>query len=390
MLGQALQYEAFREYVKSKALEAFDGDYDFLIAMVQDDETRIPELPHVRTFSDLFKREGSKNSASTLLTQLRKEYPLLQIHVPEIWTNGTTDWNTAIKLKSPVACIPIKTEMSVPAYKATTDEWVSMPTDEAPTEVTVVVSRNERMVARSSPITGLSGSRGKSLCPEPGEVFGRGRDIYYYRQDLDEYFNCLALTGGGNGGNPPGNGSKSDFCTDADRVDDNGKEVVSFHRLVDMATFRHINEWWDGRHEIVTVVTFANSEGGVTSIRKSWLGTSGDLRKCTWLHCDLKDFNGEFQELLTWDPDIYGGTMKYVWFEEDKGTPIKFKFNITPKFKIGEFFEIAASIGFEVDATNDDDRLGEHVVEYCDRTRNGGTKYKSNQSNGVYFYVKQK
>ncbi|PPK87679.1 hypothetical protein CLV84_0629 [Neolewinella xylanilytica] len=257
----------------------------------------------------------------------------------------------------------------------------------------MVVSINERIVYSKGPYQ-YDSKRGSGVIPKacPLEpVNSNGDDYYYDSRDLDNFDNCYV------GGNPPppsGGGStpkpsstsKSFPCGDSDRASNNNRDRVSFRRFKNIDRWRDANEWFDGEHEMQVSISFRNSGGGPTTLKKTWFGSSDDLRSCNWLTCDVDNFNGEFQEVITWLPDAAGNMMKYSWLEVDSGTPITLSFKLSPKVKFANIAEVQAfEVGFSITISNKSDDLGEHIVEYCNST-NPRSEY---DTGWVIFHVDQ-
>jgi len=225
------------------------------------------------------------------------------------------------------------------------------------------------------------------FCPlEP--ISNEDDEFYYDFEDVEDFDNCNAINNG-NGGNPPNppiTFRSTEFpCEDSDRAQNENMDQVSFRRFVDMDRWRDANEWLDGEHEIRVHITFRNAGGGPTTLRKSWFGRSDDLRTCTWFHCDIDHFNGEFKDVITWLPEIQGSLMNYTWEEVDGGPEITLGIKFKPTIKVFGVEVSIQEVSASIKIKNNSDRLGENLVEYC----HGTTPPTEYNSDWVFFQVRQ-
>jgi hypothetical protein len=310
--------------------------------------------------------------------------------VPELWVNSTEDWDE-LQFIPRVACLSLVNvdKENLPTFDPATQNWIEISGTEPPEEVTIVISQNERIVYSVGPYTEGSKNAGpeKYLC-QLQPVLTNGDEFFYNYQDVEDFDNCNTLNTGGSGGNPPGvitTRSVADFpCEDSDRAQNENKDQVSFRRFVDINRWRDANEWFDGEHEIRAHITFRNT-GGPTSLKKSWFGRSDDLRTCTWFHCDVDDFDGEFKDVITWLPDVQGSLMHYLWEEVDGGPEISIGIKFKPTIKILGVELSLTEVSTSIKLKNNSDELGEHLVEYCE----GTTPPSEYSSDWVFFQVRQ-
>jgi hypothetical protein len=391
--AEAMELPEVRTFVKSKVMLQFDGDFDFLLAFEKDSKISIDSRPEVSVFGELFSfpnHGGAQNKSvsNDFIDALLAEEPLIQIHIPELWEGSTADWDE-LQFIPKIACLSLVEvdKGDIPTLNPITQAWTELSGTVAPDEVTIVLSRNERIIHSVGPYVGKSGSLNKMFCPlEP--IASEDDEFYYDYEDVEDFDNCNAINNG-NGGDPPPTTvtfRSTEFpCEDSDRAQNDNRDQVSFRRFVDMDRWRDANEWFDGEHEIKVHITFRNTSGGPTTVNKSWFGRSDDLRTCTWFHCDIDHFNGEFKDIITWLPEVQGSLMNYTWEEVDDGPAINLAIKFKPTVKIFgvevSIHEVSASISIQ----NRSDRLGEHLVEYCDRTT-PPTEYSSDW---VFFQVRQ-
>ena len=398
-LADAMQYSEVRSFVKEKVMLQFDGDYDFLLAFEKDSEISIPGRDDVRVFGDLFSYKsdrgfGLKFTSSTFVNDLLEENPLIQVHVPELWEGSTINWDESTHTPQIANLQLVEVDKGdLPTYLIATEEWTTISGTEAPKEVTIVVSTNERIVYSNGPYQydskRGSGVSQKAYCPlEP--IDANGDDYYYNSQDVDDFDDCYLGDNpppGGGGSNPkPGPINKSFPCGDSDRASNDNDDRVSFRRFKNIARWRDANEWFDGEHEMQVLITFRNTSGGPTTVRKSWFGSSDDLRTCRWFSCDVDDFNGEFKDVKTWLEDVQGDVMNYTWLEVDGGNGITLSIKFAPTIKIGPVEVKLTEVSASTTISNKSDRLGEYLVEYCDST----TPRSEYDTDWIIFHVNQR
>jgi len=392
-LAEAMKHPEVRTFVKSKVMLQFDGDFDFLLAFEKNSKITIEGRPEINVFGELFSfpdggNDQNKSVSNDFIDALLDEEPLLQIHMPELWEGSTADWDE-LQFTPKVACLNLVEidKGDVPTLDPISQIWTEISGIVPPDEVIIVLSQNERTIHSVGPYIGSSGSLNKMFCPlEP--ISNEDDEFYYDFEDVEDFDNCNAINNG-NGGNPPNppiTFRSTEFpCEDSDRAQNENMDQVSFRRFVDMDRWRDANEWLDGEHEIRVHITFRNAGGGPTTLRKSWFGRSDDLRTCTWFHCDIDHFNGEFKDVITWLPEIQGSLMNYTWEEVDGGPEITLGIKFKPTIKVFGVEVSIQEVSASIKIKNNSDRLGENLVEYC----HGTTPPTEYNSDWVFFQVRQ-
>lgn len=395
-LGKAMTYPEVRSFVKEKVMLQYDKDYDFLVAFEASAKLKISSRPDVATFRDLFyfldtdQLPGQKNSQDFIDALLDAE-PLLQVHIPELWEGSTANWDELNSIPK-IACLSLVTndKGDLPTYDSNLDKWETISGTKVPEEVTVVVSRSERTLHSKGKYTSKTNkgkTANKSNClVKPIRVIED--DYYYDALDIEHYNNCNSLSDGENNGgnNPVGNTEAKSFpCSQSDRDLNSNDDQVSFRRFVDINRWRDANEWFDGEHEIRVHITFRNSGGGPTTLKKSWFASSDDLRTCRWFSCDVDNFNGAFKDVKHWLPEVQGDIMNYTWEEVDSGQEYNLGIKFKPTIKIGPVEVSLQEVSASTKISNKSDRLGEVLVEYCDET----TPPSSYDTDWIIFQVRQ-
>ena len=140
-LAKALKERGVREFLKTEALQQYDGDYDVLFALVKDKKLSTGET---------FGQALSKYTTSEVVNSWSKKVPLMTVFVPELKGFSPESWN----LDSQTPDVVIDNSH----LKDKTEKLVAFSTDlrryevsanVAPNFPVVVIKENERIVAKS-------------------------------------------------------------------------------------------------------------------------------------------------------------------------------------------------------------------------------------------------
>jgi len=140
--------------------------------------------------------------------------------------------------------------------------------------------------------------------------------------------------------------------------------------------------WFNGGLEVHVEIRFGQANGGVSKLTKVFAGARGAWRECgfLWTNCKTIWYNTN-TEIVTWDKNVYGDAMHYVWYERDGGGTRTETIKWTSKIgSIPVEFTDSRVVNIE------DDVLGESIVEYCDNTQGEGYTY---QTDALFFKVGQ-
>jgi hypothetical protein len=382
-----MKHAEVRELVKNEVNRQFDGDYNILLA----DLIRKPLTMNTgngmqtETFGSFLQgvlgeevsdvsRTNIQNSQKTLIDSITQYYPLLQIAIPELEDQDINDWDFEND-PLPIAIVTQdKSQGSVPSISVNgTIGNISITQD--PDELYLVISSNERTIA--IPTGGQSFQAnivnpGLDCTGEPYMI----DDSYEYIL-IDDHFNAqndcaiASQPGGGSGGS----------STTCDRDLNTGKDRILGLKYRDINNYRRDMDddngddaWFNGGLEVHVEIRFGQSNGSITKISKQFTGARSAWRECGlfWTNCNTIWYNTN-TEIATWNKDIYGDAMHYVWYERDGGGTRTETIKWTSK--IG---------GIPVELTDtrvvniEDDPLGESIVEYCDNTQGEGYTYVTN------------
>lgn len=373
------------DFMKKKADEKFDGDYNFLIERSKDESLgKIDDDSNKRltTFGSVVSGFAPSDKRVLLQTNdfldsLAKFHPLLQVFIPEFSEENHRIHGTDYL----VAYVPRNMENNViPAYDKS-GNYYELSSINQPEVPVIVVSENERVTVISKDFKPNS----KILtCPIIADAIYENDDYYYYNTK-DVYDSQNLCVGDGGDGNIDG----APVDPSCDRDSNNSKDKLNRLKFNSMEDFRAINEWFDGGQEIEVTITFAKANGNLTKVKKFFTGADRDFKDCGVFNCDPVWFDLGDAEILSWDETIYGSAMLYVWIEKDPGNPIEISNSFTSTFPStsgGPSTSITTSVKQTI--TDEDDELGEAIVEYCDMTTGEGYEYNATGAR-MRFNVRQ-
>ena len=248
-LAASLDDSGVVDFLRTKASEKIDGDFNFLIELNRNESIRTNSgdiNKRTRTFGSIIAGTDfiSKRAANaeSLLDSIARIHPLLQVYMPEL--SSEIDFSTDQQYL--VAFVPSAIQNDiVPAYDKD-GNYFELDANSPPTRPVIMISENERIMA--IPKSQIESSRimeEYSLIAEA--VFENELNAYYMRQDVFELNNaCIIGGGGGTIGSGPGSG-----CEREGRV---GKERFYRFKLKDMQTFDAVKDHWiNGDLEIEVV-----------------------------------------------------------------------------------------------------------------------------------------
>ena len=141
-------------------------------------------------------------------------------------------------------------------------------------------------------------------------------------------------------------------------------QVSGKERLYAFKTSNNHEGWGKGSGEFIFHIAFANDGSGISSLRHRHTGVDEN----TWYYPN--------KQIITWTSNNDYERMKYVIHEDDGGNNFTFNISIPG---------LPGSVG--VNLRDDDDFVGESIVEYCDPIRN--FQYYPYYPGAVTFVCKQ-
>lgn len=394
-----MKHAEVRELIKNEVNRQFDGDYNVLLA----DLMRKPLTMnagngmHTGTFGTFLQdvlgdsnsdvsRMGINNYQKSLVDSLTQYYPLLQIAIPQLEDQDINDWDFENN-PLPIAIVTQdKSQGSIPSILVNgTIGTISITQD--PEELYLVVSSNERTIAIPN-----GGQNFQANIINPGLDCTGDPFMTDYNNDyilLDDYYdaqNDCTMAGLPNSNGGSGGGTTVSSC---DRDSNNNKDRITGLKYKDMNKYRRDMDddngddaWFNGGLEVHVEIRFGQANGSVSKLTKVFAGARGAWRECgfLWTNCNTIWYNTN-TEIVTWDKNVYGDAMHYVWYEHDGGGTRTETIKWTSKIgSVPVEFTDSRVVNIE------DDVLGESIVEYCDNTQGEGYTY---QTDALFFKVGQ-
>ena len=395
-LHNIMKYPEVRAKIKNAISNQFDGDYNVLLAEIVNESITVNQNNDETIGSLLLTGINGKNALiessvnstqKNLLDSIAEYYPLMQLAIPQLEELNVNDWDveneplplaivTAARKSGKIPTIDVDGKVS------------SVSTAEAPIELYLVISENER-------VTVLPKAKNNSF---EANVIDPGLDCTgdAYLEDIhNEYIlnsvyyeaqNDCSLAGLPSSANGTSNNTNDPSC---DRDSNSGKDYIKGLRYNNINLYRrHMDDdngddaWFNGGLEVHVEIRFGQANGTISKLTKIFTGNRGAWRECgfLWTNCDTKWYN-TLTEIVTWNKNTYGDAMHYVWFEKDGGGTVKETIKWTSK--IGD---IPVEFSDERTVNIEDDQLGDSVVEYCDNTEGDGFTY---DTGSLFFIVGQ-
>jgi len=173
---------------------------------------------------------------------------------------------------------------------------------------------------------------------------------------------------------------------DCDRTTFDKKDEIYKFKFNNCSAYSSTSELFEGKREMRAVIVYSYLDPVTnnvisTDIKKAGSFSKSSLRNSNWIgNCTSTKWATTNWETFNWDYCTHGEQIKIFWYEEDPGQ--WGTFNLTVKFKLGPV-DINSSL--DIPLKNNDDILGESVVQYCDAATGSGTLYNTGS---IQFYYR--
>jgi len=402
-LLNAFQYPEVRQKAKELILNEFDGDYDLLFSyfaaqVIEIEKNGVRDQVSIKSLLETEPKKnqddilpgGTFSSSSTmdLIDSVRQFYPLLQLSLPELEHVSPEDWNAEYDAL-PLAIIPDKIiNDEVPVIHPNGSQS-TLSASEYPTSLVLILKNSERVIALSRATNTTFNANLDMIDDCTGNVFFR--DEYSDYVLLDDYHDAQneCTLNSFPGTSFPNDDPPTDPLCDRDLKNEKD-ELVGF-QFNEVSTIREIVEgdsndksWFSGKLEIHVDIILGTATGEINTLKKVFHGTKTDFRKCgfLWTNCRTRWFAAEV-EIVTWDKATYGDRMRYSFIEYDGGSSTR-KESYSFTTKIGDN---DVTIAGEQTFQENDDALGNSLVEYCDNADGDGYQYDTGD---IKFTIKQR
>ena len=353
---EAMKDNNFRSFLKREATKEFDGDYDILLASVLD-KTITKNTSLKDYFTEVAQKINVRKSnfiPTDLLDNAIKDFPLLQIALPEIYEKSTSYWKTDEKeyfvVLHPLHLSEVK-DTHIEAFDQLGNKhFLSL--ESPPSKPTVVVGQNERVKA-------VSITEAKKMKEKP-----------YYTNNYYSYF----LTSDEKA-IPSDNNLIERIDDDYDRDLYNTSDILEKGKFVSRQAYRQVEDWPDGRPEFKVIIVYTDKnpitgQVSANSIEKIISKDGWITRYGFWVQLSTKYMN---IPVINWDKERHGLYMKYRWIEQDSGSTTQITTTLNNSYSSGS----SANTSVTSTVTDNDDEAGEAIVQYEDKTKQGGTGYNT-------------
>ncbi|MBC7426339.1 MAG: hypothetical protein H7321_07370 [Bacteroidia bacterium] len=343
-VSMAVENADVRLWLKKKALEEVDGDFDILHSMVKNEI-----VSNGRTWSMILS-EVSGQSIDYFTVILPQAYPSLNMLIPDIYY--PENWNTATVIPG-VTAIPCDIDEQkgtmLHIYSAHPNMDIDLFSHIEPKDMTICVGESERVEAFTL---------GEKPDGESKKIFEDGNYVLYQTLGLSKSF------------------SQSDYNEEILNINGNTKrgcqrdksgkkDRMILMRVRNNTSVNELEKWYQGKLELVYTMIYNSSGNILSTVSNGHVCDRRAVWDSKWIHLDAE---GPGDVLLTWDKkDKYGDVMKYIWIEDDGGTPKSIPIELEFKNSSGTTITLKTTI----QRKNRDQKAGESLSEYCDNVYSG-------------------
>lgn len=373
LIAAGMNDSEFRLFLKNKAVEQFDGDYDILVASSLDNKInstllKSSDITLREYFEFLINTSNLKSTNSGLdlsfIDSLIIKYPLLQISIPEISDSSTENWD-AIKMIPLVTFLPDDYNedytQQLLAYDVYGNEHYISATEE-PSCPVIVISQNERLEIDND---------------IPQSSF----NSVYFRNN---YFTYIIPSVIEDNNNELIDLNLKSTNSNYDRDLNTGRDVLWKGRFVNKSAFRRVEGWPAGKPEFTVIIAYIDrSSGTPTAASLTKILSDGGWIKRYVVKTELKTKTINVP-IMSWLKERYGSDMKYTWIEKDKNGSGSVEVNTVVTTKYEDNTTITSTVKCTID--DNDEQAGEAIVQYEDNADGDGTEYSTGI---VRFWVKQ-
>ncbi|MDR0558912.1 MAG: DUF3103 domain-containing protein [Prevotellaceae bacterium] len=387
LVASSVEDGDMRKFIKETSVKQFDGDYNFLFVQAENEQvTPLTKSGAGSTFCEKLKSQNGKiQTKSTsftdfdlLIESIKKNYPLLQIAVPNTGgadeNNSTENWNT--QEYTPLVAFLHEdfneaTTEYITAYDVDGNEY-QLDAKNPPANPVIVISENERVIAVP-----------KTKAEKPKAVIYETESYSYFLRETSP--SC-------------GSSILSDLLNNILKAlktpqrkalaEDNPqikrRDIILKAKFVDADALHEVESWAKGQPEVALTILFTYKEGG--SIKSNTIlkrfSDNGWYKGCGFLNLGkcvtVKELN---VPIMYWDLTNNGNFMKYVFIEEDGGSNTSYKISYNNVYEEttvnGQKTTTTTNASIDIPKENNDDIIGEAIVNFADPVLNGGTRYST-------------
>lgn len=389
-----------KDYLVTKAAEEFNGDTEVLYAMVKDDE--IEGVP----FNQLLRQASTVAAFEQVPDDFFSETvvmadPYLTVYIDEVYYETPDLVNNPVTVAYETAEID---DTDATFYNGFNSHGEAVEiSDYSGSEMVFGIKENERIVLVETQswktvnqvflfnIFGI-------ICPGlqayiaalQYEIFIQGKTYkivnLIFAQTL---YNQICLDTDGDGvldinddcptvvGPSSNNGCPEEpDCTEpnCDRTNNPGvKDRVHNFKFVSCSAFSSTGGIFEGKREMRASFAYSPNGGTPTVFNKDGSYSKSSLRSTNWIgKCKSTKWANAGWETIDWDYCVHGEQAKVVWIERDAGDIATLNLNFT--FKLGP---VNAAVTAAIPIRDNDDILGESILQYCDPATGGQSNYNT-------------
>ncbi|MEM9545401.1 MAG: hypothetical protein AAGA77_05485 [Bacteroidota bacterium] len=395
------QNPAVKDYIVAKAAEEFAGDTEILYAMVKDDEIEGGSFGQILQEAAMSSEMQVTDDFFT--NTVVASDPYLTVYVDERYYDNPDLVNRPVTVAYQTAELD---DSETPFYNGFTQDGVPVEVvDYTEEEMLIGIKEHENIIlvetttwktANAFFLFDIMGI----LCPGlqawiaglQFEIFIQGKTYKIVQLIMAQtLYNQLCLDSDGDGiidvnddcPTQPGPASNNGCpvvvdppCTapNCDRTNNPGKkDRVHNFKFVSCAAYKSTSGLFEGNREMRASFAFATASSPIV-IHKDGSYSKGSLRSANWLgKCKSTKWVNAGWETLDWDYCTHGEEAKVIWIERDAGDIATVKLSF--KFKIAGVVD--TGINVDIPIKDNDDLLGESLLQYCDPATGGQSNYNT-------------
>lgn len=383
----------FKNFIKNEVNTQFDGDYNFLVLKAINKP--IGDVNSTSFINLLYNNvnNNARVSNDDLIEQIEREYPLLQIAIPELAALTPENWDTETHTPL-IAVVPrnYKEEDGVNhilAFDAEGNEHY-VDTKNEPNELVIIISANERIQGFEKEATnGRLNPIDPCLQMNATPVLETTSKVYYLKDDVSRFppdDDCDPGDGDPGDGNPP---PPSGCTLECDRDCKTGYNYIEKGKFASLQALRDYEDFIFGAPEL----RFLMLKGAVlttafTILSKTYSNSKrGSWKSCGWLpgSCEIQWHTMNLQ-MLKWPEVEMGDRMRVEWWEEYEFAGGGYSSWLAEGVQFRDRGLTFGDANYSSPTSVNGKSMGQTVIYYCDNTEGIGQYYTAGD---FEFYVNQ-
>ncbi|WP_338394547.1 hypothetical protein [Fulvitalea axinellae] len=358
-VSKSVRHKEVRDFIKKKATDQVDGDYDLLLAeakgnLVDFGDTRT-SFEQVLAGNEGALGRSALNTDNSVLSELLEARPLLTLSAPlmgedyfgeDFYDGEVVPW---------VVVVPEDFDENTYQTLYGVDEdgnKIEVSVNEPPTHPVLVLTDNERIHAVAHGVA----ERSLGIRNSGKRVFSNDKYDYVLNENV-EFRNAFSVREKG-------------FDRDHNRAYDRLARAT----FVSKEALRKAESWVLGKPEMRVIVIYEKNPSGnarLESLEKVIDGGWVKYNKAGRRELVMNDLD---LEIVPWDKASFGEYMKYFWYEFDGGEDVSYSVSLAAKVAYGP---AEGSGKIDVTLKAKDDPCGESLVHYSTPTTGEGMRFNT-------------